>query len=125
MGHGPHGLVVTETRHQTRVHGLKDAALGFTSGLGYLVQHAAHRSIALGCPIAFGDWGGLLASRTNPHPGAISAALAKVAAAGPASAITCSAESEAWHRGQAEDRFLVLLHRRGQRPTEGSYLAFD
>src|SRR4051812_12203155 len=69
VGDGTDGLRVSKTRDEPAVHDRKDRPLRLYGGVGGLIQHAAHLSIAFGAAVTVVDAGTLLIARARAHPG--------------------------------------------------------
>ena len=69
VGDGTDGLRVSKARDEPAVDDRKDRPLRLHRGVGGLIQHAAHLSIAFGAAVTVVDAGTLLIARSGAHPG--------------------------------------------------------
>src|ERR1700737_591742 len=69
MGNRADGLPVAQARNQTPIHQLEDTAFGFDGGIGRLIEHASHLTVALRRSVAVVHLSALVIAWACPHPG--------------------------------------------------------
>src|SRR5262249_48089742 len=62
------GLIMSESRDTTAIDNLEDASFYFYSGVGSLIEEAAHVTIALRRPVAVVHAGALFVAGAGTHP---------------------------------------------------------